>query len=189
MSDVGTSRDLVQLLSGQSWEVAPMLLGWRFETLLDGVTTALVLTEVEAYDQTDAASHSYAGETKRTRPMFGPPGHLYVYRSYGVHWCVNIVTGPAGHGAAVLLRGGRPVEGVGTMARRRGRADHLADGPGKLTQAMGLTGSHDGIALGDLARLTPTDARPTVVATPRVGISKAVELPWRFVTVDDVTSG
>jgi DNA-3-methyladenine glycosylase len=121
--------------------------------------------------------------------MFGPPGHLYVYRSYGVHWCANIVTGPIGRGAAVLLRGGRPVAGEGTMARRRGRSDHLADGPGKLTQAMGLSGSHDGIALGTLARLSPTNIHPTVVATPRIGISKAVDLPWRFVAVDDVTTG
>ncbi|MGA7273148.1 MAG: DNA-3-methyladenine glycosylase, partial [Acidimicrobiia bacterium] len=133
MTEAETGEELSRLLSRPSWEVAPLLLGWHFETRIDGIPTAIALTEVEAYDQTDPASHSYGGETRRTRPMFGPPGYLYVYRSYGIHWCANIVTGPSGHGAAVLLRGGRAVTGQVTMARRRGRADHLADGPGKLT--------------------------------------------------------
>lgn len=189
MTDVEISEELARLLARPSWEAAPLLLGWRFETRLDGALTALTLTEVEAYDQTDPASHSHRGETRRTRPMFGPPGHLYVYRSYGIHWCANIVTGPAGHGAAILLRAGRPVQGERVMARRRGRSDHLADGPGKLTQALGLNGSHDGLALGGPARLIPTGVRHTVVATPRIGISKAVDLPWRFVAVDEIKSG
>lgn len=189
MTDVDADEELIQLLSEPAWEAAPLLLGWRFETRIDGALTAIVLTEVEAYDQTDPASHSHAGETRRTRPMFGPPGHLYVYRSYGIHWCANIVTGPPGHGAAILLRGGRAVEGQAVMARRRGRPDHLADGPGKLTQAMGLNGAHDGVSLGEIARLSPTNVHPTVVATPRIGISKAVDLPWRFVVVSDVTTG
>jgi DNA-3-methyladenine glycosylase len=174
-------------LAAPSWEVAPGLIGWRFETRFDGETTAVALTEVEAYDQADAASHSYRGPTRRTEAMFGSPGHLYVYRSYGIHWCVNIVTGPPGHGAAVLLRAGEPVEGEGTMIRRRGRSDHIADGPGKLTQALGITGDHDGLYLepDGVIRLVPTDAAPTVLATPRIGITKATDTPWRFVAAGD----
>lgn len=179
-------ESLEDLLREPSWEVAPRLIGWRFETRFAGVVTALSLTEVEAYDQTDPASHSYRGETARTRAMFGPPGRLYVYRSYGIHWCVNIVTGPPGHGAAVLLRGGRVVDGGGTMVRRRGRRSNLADGPGKLTQALGITGEHDGLQLehdGEI-RLLPTGDQPTILATPRIGITKAAERPWRFVAAE-----
>ncbi|HEX2154906.1 MAG TPA: DNA-3-methyladenine glycosylase [Acidimicrobiia bacterium] len=174
---------LQDFLLAPSWEVAPLLVGWRFETRFDAATTAVVLTEVEAYDETDAASHSFRGITPRTEAMFGPPGHLYVYRSYGIHWCVNLVTGPAGHGAAVLLRAGIPVEGEETMARRRGRRSNLTDGPGKLTQALGITGSHNQLNLmqDGMVRMTPTGESPTVIATPRIGITKAVERPWRFV--------
>lgn len=178
-------NDLDEFLNRPSWEVAPLLLGWRLETRFDGVTTAVILTEVEAYDQEDAASHSFRGETPRTAPMFGPPGHLYVYRSYGLHWCVNVVTGPVGHGAAVLFRAGRPVTGEAAMVRRRGRADHLTDGPGKLTQALGITGGHSGdpITSEGPVLLEPAVAQLPAVATPRVGITKAVETPWRFVAL------
>lgn len=177
---------LEDLLEGPSWEVAPRLLGWRFETRFGGVVTALRLTEVEAYDQTDPASHSFRGETARTRAMFGEAGRLYVYRSYGIHWCVNIVTGPVGQGAAVLLRAGRAIEGEEHMIRRRGRGHNLADGPGKLTQALGIEGIHDGLDVrhdGEV-RLLPTGETPTVLATPRVGITKAAEKPWRFVVAE-----
>ncbi|HEX7099787.1 MAG TPA: DNA-3-methyladenine glycosylase [Acidimicrobiia bacterium] len=179
--------DLAEFLAGRSWEVAPRLIGWRLETRFEGVTTAVVLTEVEAYDQTDPASHSYRGPTNRAAIMFGPPGNLYVYRSYGLHWCANIVTGPEGHGAAVLLRAGIPVEGVDEMVRRRGRATNLTDGPGKLTEALGITGDHNGLDLihEDSVRLLPTGESFTVLATPRIGITKAVEKPWRFVAVTD----
>ena len=178
---------LDEFLAAPSWEVAPRLIGWRFETRIEGVVTAVVLTEVEAYDETDPASHSFRGPTPRTSAMFGPPGHLYVYRSYGIHWCVNIVTGPEGHGAAVLLRAGKPVEGAETMARRRGRNTNLCDGPGKLTQALGITHAHNGLKLGNETpvRLAPTGEAPTVIATPRIGITKAVEKPWRFVGAAD----
>lgn len=176
-----------EFLAAPSWEVAPHLVGCRFETEFDGVTTAVVLTEVEAYDQADPASHSYRGPTARTAAMFGSPGHLYVYRSYGIHWCVNIVTGPPGHGAAVLLRAGRPVAGIEKMIQRRGRRDHLADGPGKLTQAMGIAGQHDGLYLepAGKVRLVPTNDTPTVLATPRIGITKATDTAWRFVAAGD----
>lgn len=179
---------LEDFLARPSWEVAPLLIGWRFETRIDGETTAVLLTEVEAYDQTDPASHSFRGATRRTQAMFGPAGHLYVYRSYGIHWCVNVVTGPPGHGAAVLLRAGTPVEGEETMVRRRGRATQLCDGPGKLSQALGISEAHDQLRLrhDGVIRLIPTGVSPTVVATPRVGITKAVDEPWRFVAA---TSG
>jgi DNA-3-methyladenine glycosylase len=179
---------LQEFLTAPSWEVAPRLIGWRLETRIGGEITAVILTEVEAYDQTDPASHSYRGPTRRTAAMFGPPGHLYVYRSYGIHWCMNVVTGPEGHGAAVLLRAGRPVEGEEVMVRRRGRATQLCDGPGKLTQALGITDAHDQLELRQdgVVRLTPTGESPTVIATPRIGITKATEKPWRFVAA---TSG
>lgn len=180
-------ESLQDFLNGPSWEVAPRLIGWRLETRFDGVTTAVVLQEVEAYDQSDAASHSFRGPTDRTRAMFGPPGHLYVYRSYGIHWCANIVTGPPGHGAAVLLRGGRAVEGSEVMARRRGRNHDLCNGPGKLTQALGITGESDGLKLtreGEV-RLLPAGEEHTVLATPRIGISKATDRLWRFVAATD----
>jgi DNA-3-methyladenine glycosylase len=117
--------------------------------------------------------------------MFGPPGTLYVYRSYGVHWCANVVAGAEGTGRAVLLRGGEPLEGKVVMQQRRGRTDQLTDGPGKLSQALGIDGSHDGLSLTDgpirlLPRLIDV---PSIVATPRVGISKAKERLWRFVLV------
>ena len=169
-------------LAAPSWEVAPLLLGWLLTTELDGVRTSIELTEVEAYDQNDPASHSYRGPTARTATMFGPPGVLYVYRSYGIHWCVNIVTGPPGHGAAVLLRAGRPTEGVDRMIERRGRSDHIADGPGKLTQALGITGDDDGVdaTSGGTVRLIPGTGAPTPFVGVRVGITKAVSVPWRF---------
>lgn len=180
-----TPPRLDEFLSAPSWEVAPRLVGWRFETRFDGVTTAVILTEVEAYDQSDAASHSFRGPTARTEAMFGPPGFLYVYRSYGLHWCVNIVTGTEGHGAAILLRAGSPVEGKEAMVERRGRGTNLADGPGKLTQALGITGTHNQLKLehDGVVRLIPTGEAPTVLATPRIGITKAVDKPWRFVAV------
>ncbi len=174
--------ELAAFLSRPSWEVAPELVGWQLETTIDGLTTAVTITEVEAYDQTDPASHSFRGPTSRTRTMFGPPGGLYVYRSYGLHWCMNIVTGPDGHGAAVLLRSGRPLSGREAMSRRRGREDHLTDGPGKLTQALGIEGRHDGLLLGDgPVVMRPGPETPLVIATPRIGITKAAEKPWRFV--------
>lgn len=176
--------DLLEFLSRPSWEVAPELVGWQLVTSF-GTETSVVLTEVEAYDQTDPASHSYRGPTPRTRTMFGPPGHLYVYRSYGIHWCMNVVTGPEGHGAAVLLRGGRPLSGLETMISRRGRRSQLTDGPGKLTQALGISGDHDGLWMGDgPVVLRPDRGSSVVVATPRIGITKAVETPWRFVATD-----
>lgn len=168
------------LFEGPAHEVAPALLGWTL--LVDGVGGAIV--EVEAYAPDDPASHSFRGETPRNRAMFGPPGRLYVYRSYGVHWCANVVCEPSGVGAAVLLRALEPTDGVARMHERRGVADPrlLAAGPGRLTQALGITGLHDGARLDRPPfRLLPPAAPVEVEETPRVGITRAATLPWRYV--------
>ncbi len=170
-------------LSGCVDRVARRLLGHMLVTDF-GTPVALVINEVEAYGGADdPASHAFRGPTTRNASMFGPAGTLYVYRSYGIHWCANVVTGAAGQGQAVLIRGGRVVEGMDKVVERRGRTDHLADGPGKLTQALGITGDHDGTSVLDgPVRLVPaTSPDPSLVrATPRIGITKEVDRPWRF---------
>jgi DNA-3-methyladenine glycosylase len=173
------------LLEDHPVRVAPLLLGWHLVSEHQGATTSLVITEVEAYAHDDPASHSFRGETQRNASMFRQAGTLYVYRSYGIHWCANVVTGPAGHGAAVLIRGGTPVRGRDVMAMRRGRADHLTDGPGKLCRSLSIDGSHDGLDLveGGGVRLEPGPPPAGHVTTPRIGITRAAELPWRFVAL------
>jgi DNA-3-methyladenine glycosylase len=160
-------------------EVAPELVGATL--LFDGVGGQIV--EVEAYDSGDPASHGYGGPTARNRAMFGPPGHAYVYRSYGVHWCLNLVCGDEGVPEAALVRALEPTAGLERMRERRGLADErlLCSGPGRLCQALGITGEHDGFAL-DRAPfdLREREAAAEVVRGPRVGISRAVELPWRY---------
>jgi DNA-3-methyladenine glycosylase len=159
--------------------VARELLGWTF--LVDGVGGKIV--EVEAYAPDDPASHSYRGPTARNATMFGRPGSLYVYRSYGVHWCANVVCGPLGSGAAVLLRALEPAAGIPAMRARRGVDDLglLCSGPGRLTQALAITDQHDGLPL-ELSPfcLIPARERVDVVTAPRVGITRARELPWRY---------
>ena len=173
-------------LSGPVDMVARRLLGHRLVTEF-GDRTVVVIEEVEAYGGLDdPASHAYRGPTVRNASMFGPAGTLYVYRSYGIHWCANVTTGPVGQGQAVLIRGGRVVEGLEIVVRRRGRTDHLADGPGKLTQALGITGDHDGVSVvGGPVRLEPgpAPAPDSIRATPRIGITREVERPWRFLVV------
>ncbi len=161
-------------------EVAPRLLGARLTH--GGVTVRL--TEVEAYDgENDPASHAYRGPTARNDVMFGPPGRLYVYFSYGMHWCANVVCGPDGTASAVLLRAGEVVDGVPTARARRGdRPDEaLARGPANLTQALGIDRSQDGLELDGLLVLSP-DPVPAedVLSGPRVGVSLAHDVPWRF---------
>lgn len=177
--------DLAQLLAGDVLEVAPRLLGCKLRTEFDESITEVTLTEVEAYaGELDPASHAYRGATRRNRSMFGPPGTLYVYRSYGIHWCMNVVVREEGVAHAILLRGGAPARGRTEMERRRGRHDHLADGPGKLAQALGVTGEHDGTSVIDgPVRLIPGtfDAPVEVSATPRIGITRATDHLWRFV--------
>ncbi len=174
-------------LHGPVEEIAPRLIGATLETRFDGLHTAAVLTEVEAYSEFDPASHSFRGRTAANESMYGPAGTIYVYRSYGVHWCANLVTGTEGRGEAILLRAGRPVAGVEVMRRRRGRRDHLTDGPGKLAQALGLNGDHDGLSMGSVIELRFPEMAAQVVATPRIGISKAINTPWRFVEVRTIT--
>ncbi len=168
------------LFSRSVHDVARELIGCTF--LVDGVGGVIV--ETEAYAPGDAASHSFRGETARNAAMFGPPGHLYVYRSYGIHWCANVVCEPAGIGAAVLLRALEPSAGLGDMIARRGAADPLllCSGPGRLTQALGITGAHDGLGLDrpPFALLARTAPPPSLVAGPRVGISNGTDLPWRY---------
>lgn len=173
----------MRALSGRVDEAAPALLGCRLRSDIEGATTEIVITEVEAYGGADdPASHASRGRTTRNRSMFERAGTLYVYRSYGVHWCLNVVTGPVGEGGAILVRGGEPTLGSDVMAERRGRADHLTDGPGKICQALAVTGEHDGLdLLGDgVVRLISGGHLP-FDSTARVGISKAVERTWRFV--------
>lgn len=149
--------------------------------LVDGVGGIVV--EVEAYRQDDPASHAYRGPTARNRSMFGPPGHLYVYRSYGVHWCANVVCGEEGIGMGALLRALQPTHGLDEMRARRGLDDVLllCAGPGRLTQALGLTGAHDGLPLDRPPfELRPTQVPADVVCSARVGISRAREIPWRY---------
>ena len=143
-----------------------------------------IVVEVEAYAPDDPASHSFNGRTRRNAVMFGPPGHLYVYRSYGIHWCANLVCGDDGVGAAVLLRALEPTSGLDTMRARRGLDDPrlLASGPGRLTQALGLTDAHDGADLTrrPFAFLPPSGLGVEVVASRRIGIRRAIERPWRY---------
>ena len=143
------------------------------------------VVETEAYDASDPASHSFGGPSARNASMFGPPGHAYVYRSYGIHWCLNLVCREAGHGAGVLLRAIAPDCGVPLMQARRGLHDIrlLCAGPGRLGQALGIDRGFDGLSLAQwpFALSAPSEGPPpAVVAGPRIGISKAVDQPWRF---------
>jgi DNA-3-methyladenine glycosylase len=160
-------------------EVAPDLIGATL--LVNGVGGIIV--EVEAYHHTDPAAHSFRGPTPRNKVMFGPPGFTYVYRSYGIHWCVNFVCEKEGSASAVLIRALRPTHGIPAMRRRRRLHDEgsLCSGPGKLTEALGITDVHNGLPLdGALIALHAHPNKPDIVAGVRVGITKAVELPWRY---------
>ena len=160
-------------------EVAPDLIGAVL--LVEGVGGRIV--EVEAYHHTDPAAHSYRGPTPRNAVMFGPPGFVYVYRSYGIHWCMNFVCEAAGSASAVLIRALEPTEGIALMRRRRGLSDLrlLCSGPGRLCEALRVTAAHNGLALDAppfalFGRAEPVD----VVAGVRIGITKAAEKPWRY---------
>ena len=142
-----------------------------------------ILVEVEAYAPDDPASHSFNGPTARNATMFGPPGTLYVYRSYGIHWCANVVCCPEGVGAAVLLRAAEPTHGLDAMRTRRGVDDvlRLCAGPGRLSQALGITGEHDGAPLDRPSfDLHASPSGVDFVASPRVGVTRAADLPWRY---------
>ena len=160
-------------------DVAPDLVGATF--LVDGVGGVIV--EVEAYHHTDEAAHSFNGRTARNAVMFGPPGRLYVYRSYGIHWCVNFVCEREGSASAVLLRALMPTAGTDVMRGRRCVASDrlLCSGPGRLCQALAITGDHDGAAVDEPPfALLPRTGPAVVAAGPRVGITRAADLPWRY---------
>jgi DNA-3-methyladenine glycosylase len=160
-------------------EVAPDLIGATL--LVNGVGGIIV--EVEAYHHTDPAAHSYRGPTPRNLVMFGPPGFAYVYRSYGIHWCVNFVCEKEGSASAVLIRALEPTHGIAAMRRRRKLQDErsLCSGPGKLTEALGITIAHNGLPLdAPPIALHARAGKPEIVAGVRIGITKAVELPWRY---------
>jgi DNA-3-methyladenine glycosylase len=159
--------------------VARALIG--VELLVDGVGGPIV--EVEAYEQGDPASHAYGGRTARNGSMFGPPGHAYVYRSYGIHWCLNFVCEPEGVASAVLIRALEPRYGLDAMRARR-RVEPLralCSGPGKLCEALGLTGAQDGLPLDRPPfELRASPERPELLSGPRVGLTKGVDSPWRY---------
>jgi DNA-3-methyladenine glycosylase len=150
--------------------------------LVDGVGGSIV--EVEAYHPEDPASHGFRGRTDRNASMFGPPGHAYVYRSYGVHWCLNLVCEEEGTAAAVLVRALEPLQGLDQMSVRRRTDDPrlLCSGPGRLCEALAVTREHDGLALDRAPFEVRAGAHPVQVGTgPRIGITRAAELPWRYV--------
>lgn len=160
-------------------DVARALVGCTL--LVDG--SGGVIVETEAYDQADPASHTYRGPTARNASMFGPPGHAYVYRSHGLHWCLNAVCMLPGHGAGVLIRAIEPTEGLEAMRERRQLADDrlLCAGPGRLCQALGVTRELDGRSFGAAPFHLRRAKRGLVVATGvRIGLSKAKDAPWRF---------
>jgi DNA-3-methyladenine glycosylase len=164
-------------------ELASELLGATL--LVSGVGGVLV--ELEIYDQSDPASHSYRGRTERNASMFGPPGHAYVYRSYGVHWCLNLVCSPPGEASALLIRALEPTHGVERMIERRGVSEKrkLCSGPGKLCQALAVAGEHDGLALdADPFRVVAREREPKISRCERIGITRAQERPWRLCVAD-----
>jgi DNA-3-methyladenine glycosylase len=149
--------------------------------LVDGVGGRIV--ETEAYDREDPASHTFSGPTPRNQSMFGPPGRAYVYRSYGIHWCLNFVCRETGHGAGVLIRAVEPTHGLDVMRERRGLQDErlLCSGPGRVGQALAITHALNGHRLDRKPfQVLAPDGSPPIVAGPRIGISKAMDVPWRF---------
>lgn len=176
---------LRRILRGPPEEAAPHLLGADVVSTVDGEEVRVRINEVEAYKGgDDPASHAFGGRTNRNASMFEEPGTLYVYRSYGIHNCANSAAGPEGVGWGILIRGGEVLNGDRTVVRRRGRADDLANGPGKLCQALGIEITHNGVDLLDatsVIRLEEGSRPEHIMATPRVGISRAQERHWRFV--------
>src|SRR6185437_7600532 len=168
--------DLRAFFDREAAVVAPQLLGATL--LYNGVGGRIA--EVEAYHPTDPASHSFSGPTPRNKSMFGPPARVYVYRSYGIHWCVNFVCGNA---SAILIRAVEPTIGIDVMRRRRGveAVEALCSGPGKVCQALGITGADNGRPLGAPPfAVTVAPGQGPFHVGKRIGISKAVDVPWRF---------
>jgi DNA-3-methyladenine glycosylase len=166
-------------------EVAPQLLGKLLTVTTDGVVCSGRITEVEAYMPDDPASHTFSGETVRNSVMFRPGGHLYVYLSYGIHQCANVVTGEQGSGQAVLIRAVEPIDGIAVMRSRRGRRSdsELANGPGKVCQALAILADYNGADLVDGPVTVADDGTPppeSPLVGQRIGIAKGAETPWRF---------
>jgi DNA-3-methyladenine glycosylase len=160
-------------------EVAPDLIG---ATLLVGGVGGRIV-ELEAYDQEDPASHAFRGPTARNEVMFGPPGSAYVYRSYGIHWCLNLVCDVEGRAEAALIRALEPTHGLDAMRERRGTdaVRALCSGPGKLCQAIGVTHDHNGLPLDEPPfELFARTAAPQIITGPRIGITRATERAWRY---------
>ena len=177
-------------LDGPAEQVAARLLGCLLVRELDGQRLVGRIVETEAYDQADAASHSYKRRTARTEVMFGPAGHLYVYFTYGMHYCMNVVCGPEGYGAAVLIRAVEPVEGEATMIQNRGGRGGVAatNGPAKVCQALSIDKRWNGCDLrAEPLQLVVRPALPTiqVVRSTRIGITQAADVPWRFYVRDN----
>lgn len=175
----------MDFLDGPAEDVAARLLGCEFERQLDGQAVRVRIVETEAYDQTDAASHSYKGRTPRTDVMFGPSGHLYVYFTYGMHYCMNVVCGPEGVGSAVLIRAVEPVSGETILEQNRPRKSgvELTNGPAKLCQALMIDKTMNGHDLHEKPLrliIKPPVARDDIVQSTRIGISQAKDVPWRF---------
>lgn len=178
----------LEFLGELATDAAPRLLGCILERKIDGKIIRVRVVETEAYDQTDVASHSFRGKTPRNEVMFGPPGHLYVYFTYGMHYCCNIVVGEDGHGAAVLIRAVEPLEGAEIIEKRRGKKGlEATNGPAKLCQALGIDKSMNGHDLrrGDLRLLAqPALPKDSITQTTRIGISQARDVLWRFYVTD-----
>lgn len=177
------TRAVSEIVRLPATEAAPLLLGM---VLRSGAAAGRIV-EAEAYTQDDPASHSHRGRTPRNAPMFLAGGHLYVYRSYGVHWCVNVVTGSEGSGEAVLIRALEPLEGLEVMRRRRGNVpvERLCAGPGNVCSALGIEGRHSGLAIGQDGLELEVGPRPNrIIICPRVGIAAAMSWPRRFLVAD-----
>jgi DNA-3-methyladenine glycosylase len=185
MSVKSGDSDIFYFLNAPASEVAPQLLGCNLERIVDGTRLQARIVEVEAYDQTDAASHSYKGRTARTDIMFGESGTLYVYFTYGLHYCCNVVVGTVGYGAAVLIRAVEPLEGLSTMSSNRHQltGKNLTNGPAKLCQALAIDkrlNGHDLHRLPLRLNIEPPLPSSQIVQTTRIGISQAKSTTWRF---------
>lgn len=172
-------------LTQPSWIVAPRLLGCYLIRELNGERLVGRIVETEAYDQTDAASHSYRGRSERNAVMFGPAGHLYVYFTYGMHYCCNVVTGPAGHGSAVLIRAVEPMTGQKIMILNRQGVDgpNTTNGPAKLCQALEIDKRLNGHDLKNpplQLMFNKLHHNEAIKQSSRIGIKKAIDAPWRF---------
>lgn len=178
------ANELQNLLEQPAEIVAPLLLGCILERKIAGQTIRVRIIETEAYDESDAASHSYKAKTSRTNVMFGPAGRLYVYFTYGIHYCCNIVTGREGEGSAVLVRAVEPLEGVEFMKMNRNKSGlDLSNGPAKLCQALTIDKNLNGHNLQHsplILRPQPALSTTKITQTTRIGIAKAVDRPWRF---------